>query len=530
MLKSIGVKNFRSLKEINICKKNVVDLKPLTMLLGKNSSGKSSFLRLFPLLKQSVSSRTRGVLAFFGDEVDFGDFDTTVSHESQEKKNDYIELVFFGCLDKLFNPYIFLSKRTPSSNESESSVVSYEINMKVQFDKKQDISYISYLSLKIYDNTITFAVEKNGTLKSFVVNGKNYIKDLKNIRVHYGVRRLGFPYFIEGDDIGSLSSPFLNLVKGKTGSTEPYSFREFSFFHECSLDWKDNIKKYFSKKRNISNKLFQKSVKEAISDENLFDDFYNKFVLFRFEEIYESIITDLCDVFQNVSYSKPLRANADRYYRSRFLSANEVNSDGSNLVDFFANLNESQQENLKIWMKDNFGFWYSIENSEGHKSIYIHECIKESENQEEVMHNITDMGFGFSQILPVVTQLWALIRNKRQQRNYRGSKANFIYAIEQPELHLHPAMQCKLFNSIAKVIDVAKQQNVLINFVIETHSETIINQIGRLIRRKKLSNEDTSVLIFSKEKPNLFTDIKPTPFDEEGKLEEWPVGFFGEEL
>ena len=85
MLKSIGIKNFRSLKNTCIGEKEVVDLKPLTMLLGKNSSGKSSFLRLFPLLKQSVSARTRGVLSFFGDEVDFGDFDTTVSQKGLKR-------------------------------------------------------------------------------------------------------------------------------------------------------------------------------------------------------------------------------------------------------------------------------------------------------------------------------------------------------------------------------------------------------------------------------------------------------------
>ncbi len=530
MLKSIGIKNFRSLKNTCIGEKEVVDLKPLTMLLGKNSSGKSSFLRLFPLLKQSVSARTRGVLSFFGDEVDFGDFDTTVSHEKGDKQNEFIEFDFCGSLDKFSNSYSYLSRRIESSKGIEKVLVPYEVNIRIQFDKKQDISYISLFSLKIYGNTITFSLNKEGDVKTFFVNKKNYIKELENIRVHYGLRRLGFPYFVEGYDNESLSGPFCKLIKEENGNLDHIVFFEIEPFLECSLDTKENMRKYFSKKRTSSKKKSHEILKRVVGDDGLFDEFYDKFILFRFEGLYESVINDLCEIFLNVSYSKPLRANADRYYRNRFLSANELNSDGSNLVDYFVNLSESQQKDLENWLKENFGFWYSIEKSEGHKSIYIHE-------KDDVMHNITDMGFGFSQILPVVTQLWGLIKNKKPQRNYRVPKINYIYAIEQPELHLHPAMQCKLFNSIAKVINVAKQQNLEINFVIETHSETIINQIGRLIRKNEknkerkdgISKEDVSVLIFSKNTPDSFTEIHSSPFDEKGLLTQWPIGFFGED-
>ncbi|TQQ21711.1 AAA family ATPase, partial [Vibrio cholerae] len=52
MLRSIRVRNFRSFS--NSDKNSFIEIKPLTVLLGKNSSGKSSFLRTFPLLRQSV--------------------------------------------------------------------------------------------------------------------------------------------------------------------------------------------------------------------------------------------------------------------------------------------------------------------------------------------------------------------------------------------------------------------------------------------------------------------------------------------
>ena len=107
MIDSIGIKNFRSLKDLRNGDNDVIDLKPITVLLGQNSSGKSSFLRTFPLLKQSVTSRTKGALALFGDEVDFGDFATTISSGSLYDKDDaFIEFRFKGsCAFGLRNPY-----------------------------------------------------------------------------------------------------------------------------------------------------------------------------------------------------------------------------------------------------------------------------------------------------------------------------------------------------------------------------------------------------------------------------------------
>lgn len=74
-MKSIGVKNLRSLKDIGM-----VEIKPITVLVGKNSSGKSSFLRLFPLLKQTLEAKTAEPILWYGKYVDFGDYDLSRTH------------------------------------------------------------------------------------------------------------------------------------------------------------------------------------------------------------------------------------------------------------------------------------------------------------------------------------------------------------------------------------------------------------------------------------------------------------------
>ncbi|QDY46926.1 AAA family ATPase (plasmid) [Planococcus glaciei] len=55
--------------------------------------------------------------------------------------------------------------------------------------------------------------------------------------------------------------------------------------------------------------------------------------------------------------------------------------------------------------------------------------------------------------------------------------------IEQPELHLHPAIQAKLIDAFIKIIMLCKEKSIDIKIIIETHSETMINRIGYIIAK-----------------------------------------------
>src|SRR4051812_6034609 len=70
-MRSIRLTNFRSLLDTLR-----IELRPITVLVGANSSGKSSFLRFFPLLRQTVENPTESPLLWYTDSgyVDFGDF------------------------------------------------------------------------------------------------------------------------------------------------------------------------------------------------------------------------------------------------------------------------------------------------------------------------------------------------------------------------------------------------------------------------------------------------------------------------
>ena len=83
-MESIRIKNLRCLKDTG----DIV-LKPITMLVGTNSSGKSTFLRTFPLFKQGTNVNKQGPILWYGAEVDFGSF-----HEAIRRGEETMEFSF----------------------------------------------------------------------------------------------------------------------------------------------------------------------------------------------------------------------------------------------------------------------------------------------------------------------------------------------------------------------------------------------------------------------------------------------------
>ena len=80
-MNTITIKNFRSIVD-----SGDVPINRVNILLGKNSSGKSSFVRLFPMLKQTINNRMRGPLLWFDEYYDLGKFDTALSRHATDDK------------------------------------------------------------------------------------------------------------------------------------------------------------------------------------------------------------------------------------------------------------------------------------------------------------------------------------------------------------------------------------------------------------------------------------------------------------
>lgn len=121
--------------------------------------------------------------------------------------------------------------------------------------------------------------------------------------------------------------------------------------------------------------------------------------------------------------------------------------------------------------------------------------------------DLTSVGVGVSQALPVV--LLCLL-----------STPGSIVLIEQPELHLHPAMQLKLADFLLACSRSGRQ------IVIETHSEHIINRLRlRVVADDTSATADIVRLLFA-EQDNGETHYRISDINEVGGLNsDWPKGF-----
>ncbi|MCU5717910.1 AAA family ATPase, partial [Bacillus cereus] len=239
--------------------------------------------------------------------------------------------------------------------------------------------------------------------------------------------------------------------------------------------------------------------------------------------------------FLSINYIAPLRASAERYYRIQGLSVDEIDPQGTNIPMMIHNMTYKEKRDLVSWTKENFNFEIITTLEGGHTSLKL-----KYNNDSEVI-NLADTGFGYSQLLPIILVMWQAINKNGNKQNKRAvgtlsrmlmdfEQSMHTIVIEQPELHLHPALQAKLIDTFVQIVTKSQEMKMNIKIIIETHSETMLNRIGYLIGTKKYNfhNDLVNVLIFNK-RDNYETELNPTGYDEKGRLLSWPIGFFSPE-
>ena len=169
---------------------------------------------------------------------------------------------------------------------------------------------------------------------------------------------------------------------------------------------------------------------------------------------------------------------------------------------------------------------------ESHDEDFIDECKREINeaiiSQELILSSggtnlqVNDVGLGVSQVLPVVVGAY--------------SDGFSVMSVEQPELHIHPAVQCKLADLLAHSV-LGKRKHKERSLILETHSEHLMLRLLRRIREKhegelqfndpEIGPEDISVLYIEKDQGEV--KITHLPITEDGDFEKkWPKGFFEE--
>jgi predicted ATPase len=121
---------------------------------------------------------------------------------------------------------------------------------------------------------------------------------------------------------------------------------------------------------------------------------------------------------------------------------------------------------------------------------------------------LTDVGFGVSQVLPVITLLY-----------YVPEGSTVI--LEQPEIHLHPLAQAHLADVI---INVATHRHVQV--ILESHSEHLLLRLQRRVAEEMISAED--VRLYFCDAPEGTSRLAPLDLDMFGNIRNWPRNFMGD--
>ena len=136
------------------------------------------------------------------------------------------------------------------------------------------------------------------------------------------------------------------------------------------------------------------------------------------------------------------------------------------------------------------------------------EVRKWGKRRKGARRNLIDVGYGVSQVLPLLVDLLEPNGSSR-------------LLLQQPEVHLHPSAQARLGSLLCATAGAQCQ------LIVETHSDYIVDRILLDIRDKRtdLKPDDVSILYF--ERDDLSVTIHSIRIDDEGNVLDAPAGYRG---
>lgn len=225
-------------------------------------------------------------------------------------------------------------------------------------------------------------------------------------------------------------------------------------------------------------------------------------------------------LFARVHYLGPLREHPRRDYRWTGAEPADMGLRGERVVDALlaakkhgrkislgkGRKRQTIEERVAFWLKElQLIHEFSVDPiSEESKLYHVH--VRKSPHSPKVL--ITDVGFGVSQILPVLTLCY-----------YVPEGSTLL--LEQPEIHLHPSAQMGLADVL---IDAVKHRKVQI--ILESHSEHLLTRLQRRIAEQVIEPDDAA--LYFCDVSNAGSELVGLDVDLFGMIHNWPKDFFGD--
>lgn len=487
MKNNIAFKHFRKFEDFP-----KLDFNDITFVVGKNNSGKSTFVKAFVMVYNYLKSGNLKQLDLNQGSVELLNivtFDRALCKTMSERENkEYIPITL-----KLGN-YEFYLNVTGKKDSTILDVATFKITdtssfFTVEIDPQKEHAIISYNYRETIENdALNEAIQQKQVLEQALMSITDELsKDSIDIKSR----------------IEKLSKNIENLKDAKTEIETSftveadYSGNDFTqlfddLFKELEVQyWIENPNVELIEESQVNN-IEESDVTEEISqnEEVIESDEEEVFSDLRYYYINRNKFKNFSDQFLSfTNSSKVFYLPATLNKQSALLSIRDKNNDLADVVHKYYQLGLQDDPIIsgfvKEWIKEfQIGTDLKIELING-------EAYDITLKENEVFIPLADKGMGSIQAVLLILRLASVIYYKDQES--KKSKFNYFVIVEEPELNLHPALQSKLCDLFFEVYDKYK-----VKFIIETHSEYII-------RRSQVMNATKEYALDS-------DDINPTPF------------------
>lgn len=183
-----------------------------------------------------------------------------------------------------------------------------------------------------------------------------------------------------------------------------------------------------------------------------------------------------------LNWTGPIRAKPKRIYENYNIHYSPEGEHAPHVLKSILKSKKAKTKEMILEYIEPFGqnsnlFQKITPKSYGNDQMAPYELNITLSNQD---FKISNVGYGVSQVLPIMTDLVA-----RHQDSW--------FSIQQPEVHLHPKAQAALGELI---FDIHLDDNK--KFIIETHSEYLINRFRIKLNKNKNDNVHSQVLFFER--------------------------------
>jgi len=484
MVDSIALENFKAIKS-----RLALDLRPLTILCGSNSCGKSSILQSLLLLKQTTESQGLGqVLLTNGRLAHLGSLENIV-YDHDATRDVQLEYVFpldsgnAAQVRASRFPLPYLVQQVISNEQSPSDGLQLRVSVSLssrssgQHKKGLRPTAVESFEVAVQNRDRTVDSEDASPRLTLTRDAltKNYVIEWRNIQDHYSAadsrsRDVLSGGARDGVRFSHLFPVSFSRLDGTSRNTQlGQSFMRVSRW----LTFTRDIVRFFTGSINYLGPLREEPARRYV---------------------YEDEVVEVGVKGENAAYLYMLE-------RDRRIGACLQYDEQSGQVIRRPNMKFGQA--VDSWLS-----LMGIQNLHPKTTENgIISLMMSAQAGDATSVNIADVGFGVSQVFPIVVA---------GLRTPVGS----CLVLEQPEIHLHPRLQMQMADFLLSLAQTGRQ------ILVETHSDHIVNRLVRRIVEDPTGNLAKLVGIYFIEPSAEGSRVQEVHLDPERGIVNWPSGFF----